>query len=248
MIEIADRRKLESAYGIQFSTLNYTVHIDDQRRIAYFETPKVACTSIKKYMMDQYIEGEAYLKNVGAVHDRSISPLKQLERLTRDDLYAVFHDGYQRFTFSRNPYSRILSGYLDKIVTNQWERDRHLPNLGFALDYQPTFLEFLQKVAGIRDYMRDIHYMTQARLSGQLAGLRLDFIGRFENFSTDFAKLKSSLYDDQTMNDYSNFGKHHASDASNKLELYYGTQEIMLVRDIYAADFIAFGYSLELEL
>ena len=246
MIEIVDKQKLESAYGIRFEKFNYLIHIDDQRRIVYFETPKVACTSIKKYMMDQYVGGEMHLKHIGAVHDRSISPLKQLETITRDDARAIFQDSYRRFTFSRNPYSRILSAYLDKIVTNEWERERHLPVLGFALDYQPTFLEFLQKVAGIRDHKRDIHYMTQARLTGRLAGLKFNFIGRFESFSTDFAKFKSSFYEDETKNDYHSLGKHHASNASEKLALYYGSQEVMLVRDIYAADFITFGYSLDI--
>ncbi len=45
--ELADR------FDLAFGKMNYLLNIDEARRIVYHETPKVACTSIKKYMIDQ---------------------------------------------------------------------------------------------------------------------------------------------------------------------------------------------------
>ena len=64
-----------------FPRVNYLTHIDNHRKIAYVETPKVACTSIKKFMMDQYVGGTFTLRRPGMVHDRRRSPLKQFKNL-----------------------------------------------------------------------------------------------------------------------------------------------------------------------
>ncbi|WP_168732940.1 sulfotransferase family protein [Aliigemmobacter aestuarii] len=240
-------RAINLRYGIRFPTWNYTVSIDDVRRIAYFETPKVACTSIKKYMMDRYVGGEMVLPSKGAVHDRSLSPLRQLSTLEDEDAKAVLGAGYRRFTFCRNPYTRVLSAYLDKLVTNEWERKRHLPIFGFEPGARPTFLEFLERLSGIEDRMRDIHYMTQRRLTGGVGGLQMDYIGRFERFGEDFQTFKRRFYDDSSTEDYQSFGKHHASDAGSKIDSHYGPAEIALVQSIYAADFTQFGYGTRIE-
>lgn len=221
--------------------LNYLVHVDDIRRIAYFETPKVACTSIKKYMQDTYAGTPVHLETKNQVHDRQRSPLKTLRSLADDEVDAVFEGNYKRFSFVRNPYTRALSAYLDKIVTNQWERDRHLPMLGFERDAQVSFLEFLQAIAEIPDGKRDIHFTSQSSLlsTGQID---YAFLGAFERFDADFAHLKSALYDDAVENNYASFGKHHATGASEKVLSYYGFAEQALVEKLYHADFETFGY------
>lgn len=84
--------------------------------------------------------------------------------------------------------------------------------------------------------------MTQTRLTGRLSGFVPDFIGRFEDFTSDFNHLKYHFYDDKNDDDYQNFGKHHSSNADEKLESYYGEEERKIVRDIYAADFVIFRY------
>ena len=237
------KREIERDYGLRFPTYNYTVNIDDRRRIAYFETPKVACTSIKKYMRDRYDDRPVDLAS-SAVHDRKTSPLKQLSALSATEARAVFGPTYRRFTFVRNPYTRILSAYLDKLITNEWERRRHLPALGFPLDVRPSFIEFLNKLSNISDGVRDIHYMTQTRLTGHINGLDLSYVGRFENFRDDFMRLKRDFFSDPSTDDYASFGRHHASNASEQIANFYGADEAALVRDIYAIDFIAFGYDI----
>lgn len=242
-MEAVAKSRLEQRFGLRFGTLQYTVNIDDVRRIAYFETPKVACTTIKKYLMDQYVGGSFPLKTIGQVHDRSISPLKALAAL--DDIAAeqVFGLQYRRICFVRNPFTRVLSGYLDKIVTNEWERARFLPMFGYSRTERPEFKDFLLRLKQVEDRDRDIHFMSQTRLTGGIGNLSFAFRGRFECFVEDFRAMKRRLFGDLSDSDYSAFGKHHASGANDRVAGFFGPQECELVSDIYAVDFDRFSYS-----
>lgn len=237
--ELADR------FDLAFGKMNYLLNIDEARRIVYHETPKVACTSIKKYMIDQ-ASGSPVEMEPRTVHDRSASPLRMLDSYSDAEIDAMFSPdgGYRHFCFVRDPYSRVLSAYLDKLMTNEWERKRHLPMFGFKPDARPQFVEFLRRLSRRPDRERDIHYMTQTRLTGRLAGFETSYIGHFENFKHDFLKLKLEFFGDSEGEDYQQFGKHHSSGADDKTAEYYGEEERALVRDIYAVDFAVYGYAL----
>lgn len=239
--------RLSRRFALRYSTLDYTVHLDDARRIAYFETPKVACTSIKKYMMDRRVGGCMTLPETGAVHDRSRSPLRALSDLPPRDQQAILGPSWQRFTFVRNPFTRFLSAYLDKLVQNDWERSRLLPQLGFAPNARPSLTEVLRYLEQIPDPDRDVHFMTQARLTGAAGRLNFAWLGCFERFGSDFLSLKVSLYSDDSKDTYEHFGRHHASDAGGKLELYAESEARSLLLHLYGCDFALFGYSTRLE-
>lgn len=240
MNEAAARLDLDPA------RLNYLVHIDDKRRIAYFETPKVACTSIKKFMQDVYSGGEMVLDRPGQVHDRRKSPLRTLREISDPKRRSVVVGTFRRFAFFRNPYTRTLSAYLDKIVTNEWERRRHLPKLGFEPDERPSFEDFLERVADMSDEERDIHYSLQSELV-PLKLAKFTFLGSFERFAEDFQRLKTELFDQTDQRDYADFGKHHETGAGDKLDEYYSARETNLVRKIYLRDFRRLGYSVSLK-
>lgn len=233
----------ERLVGTALHNVNYLTHIDDVRKLAYIETPKVACTSIKKFMADQYVGGTFELQDIGDIHNRDISPLKRFRQLPPEQGRRIWGPEYRRFSFVRNPFSRLLSGYLDKLVTNEFERQFHLPMLGFEPGSRPTLAEFLERLAAMPNDERDIHFATQASLL-MVDAVEYDFIGRFEGFKEDFLRLQHSHYGISHPSDaYESFGKHHASDANAKIERYYGPREIELVQDIYLSDFQLFGYS-----
>lgn len=237
---------LSRRFGVSASDLNYLIHYDPDRNIAYFETPKVACTSIKKYMQDKVFGAPQEFETKGQVHDRAASPIRPLLERSSEEIIAVLTGRVRRFSFVRNPYSRILSGYLDKIVTNQWERDRHLPILGFDPNETPSFLAFLQAIKKIPEGTEDIHFALQSRLL--LTGnVGYEFIGRFECFDEDFARLKATFYRDKADDNYAAFGKHHASDANDKIAAHFGAEERAIVEEIYGPDFRLFGYEMDIE-
>lgn len=229
--------------GTRAPRMDYLVHVDDVNRIAYFETPKVACTSIKRFMQEVYVGERLSYARQNDVHDRRKSPLPRLSTLPEDEIDAVFFGSYRRFSFVRNPYSRVLSAYLDKLVKSEWERKRHLPALGFAEGAQVTLLEFLHAIETRPSLDRDIHYAAQTELL--LADkITYDFIGSFETFAEDFAHLADTIFSHARFatEDYAGFGKQHATGAFDRLAAEFGDTEIGLVRKIFAEDFDLLGY------
>lgn len=237
---------LQERVAYIFPRVNYLAHIDDIRNIMYIETPKVACTSIKKFMMDQYVGEELHLESPGKVHQRDISPLKQLSSLSDAEKAVVWSEKYKRFSFVRNPFTRCLSGYLDKIITNEYERQRHLPRLGFASGVYPTFKEFLHRLEDIHDTSRDIHFMSQTELL-MVDVTSYDYLGSFERFEENFSFLQRGFYGMKgPFRSYEGFGKHHASSANKKVLEHFGDEEADMVFRMYERDFEHFGYARDL--
>ena len=82
------------------------------RSLVFVYVPKVACTNWKCVM--RYLEGyEDYLDSRKA-HDRKLGGLTYLSQCEdRDRILA--DTNIPKFSFVRNPYTRILSAYLNKV-------------------------------------------------------------------------------------------------------------------------------------
>ena len=89
----------------------------------------------------------------------------------------------------------------------------------------------------------DIHWAPQSFLLNPNS-INYDFIGRFENFSED-AKTVFDMLNLEAPDELFNFGKWHSTSASDNFNKYYGPEEKKLVEQIYAEDFLAFGYELD---
>ncbi|WP_108261597.1 sulfotransferase family 2 domain-containing protein [Mangrovicoccus ximenensis] len=179
------------------------------------------------------------------MHDRDASPLPRLSALPVRDRWTTLLGPVRRFSFTRNPFTRVLSGYLDKIVASDWERPRHLPRLGFAPDARIDFATFLEALAARPERARDIHFAGQCRLL-MIGDFSYDFLGAFERFDADFAEARRRYYGEDAEAPPASAGRRHATGAGAKLAEHYGPAEIALVRDIYARDFELLGYSEEL--
>ncbi|WP_161555778.1 sulfotransferase family 2 domain-containing protein [Mangrovicoccus ximenensis] len=227
--------QLAARLGTAPGALDYLVHPDPARRVAYVETPKVACTAIKAFLQDR-----AGGRKEGDVHDRATSPLPLLSSLPPATRRAALLGRWQRFSFTRNPYARLLSGYLDKIVANDWERARHLPRLGFAADARPALAQMLAALARIPESARDIHFAPQSRLL-MLGQVDYALLGAFESFGRDFAEMQRRFYGAEA-GSYAAIGQRHATGAAGKLAEHFGPAEIRLAQELYAEDFDALGY------
>ncbi len=220
---------------------DYLIHCSERARMIYVETPKVACSTIKRML--QVVELNGDLSRLPEqVHDRKASPLKSPKTIENDVRDLFFGGGYFLFSFVRNPYTRVLSAYLDKFVNNAWERNRRAPKLGLDPDAEITFSDFLRAVRMQRDSEKDIHWMPQAFLL-QPKKISYDFIGRFENFQIGFdlvAKRAGFTGDgDQALIRKDD----HKTNASDRVTAFVHDLERELILDIYKADFDQFGYS-----
>ncbi len=246
MSEPVGKEAIAARLGLSFATLNYLVHIDDRLRIAYFETPKVACTTIKKFMQDSYLGRVRKLSRPGEVHDRARSPLKRLSDLDDAEVRRVLFGDYFRFSFVRNPFTRCLSAFLDKLVGNPAEASRHRPELGLPPERDPSFHDYLDALGRIDDSRRDIHHRLQCALLAWDT-VSFDFIGHFETFGPDFDDLRREIFRAPPA-ETEVLGLHHAQNAAQKIRAHYDDAAEARVLEIFGADFARLGYCKRLEM
>jgi hypothetical protein len=246
----ARARSAEEAYAMLKTNredTDYLYHISRRRKYLYVETPKVASTTIK-HALHRLERGDR--KAPDDPHERETSPLRAPSYSDALFLRALQGDRFFRFCFVRNPFTRILSCYVEKFLQNhhpQWEQQLGLEdsrNFDGAQRKQSrlSFLEFLQAIANPQTPGLNIHWMPQHLLLS-IGVVDYDFIGRFENFSSDFARLGKVLGVKQTGK-----GRAHATQARNLIHRFYGPDEIDCVLSIYENDFNAFLYPKDIRL
>ncbi len=218
----------------------YLVNCLNRYKVVYVETPKVACSTIKRVLQLLETDGDES-KIPESVHDRMHSPLAMPSKIdcSLPELFAG--PEFFRFSYVRNPFSRALSTYFDKVVNNEAERRRLIPELGLAPEYTPSLEEFLHKIQLQKPYHRDIHWSTQYYLL-QPNKVAYSFIGRFETFAVTWPLVLSKIAPQQFRKYQETSVRHHRSDASNLASTYLNPSVTKLILDIYDEDFDEFRF------
>lgn len=159
---------------------------------------------------------------------------------SRRSIEDIFRN-YFKFTIVRNPYSRLVSAFLDKIADGSCPR----PIMEFAGKSSPEdvgfddFLDYLEFGGGIG---ADPHWARQTDLIFVPLD-ELDFIGRFENLNTDLEHVLKRLFPQaQGFVDW----VPHATGADSKIKSVINRDNAERVAKLYRADFELLGYSTDL--
>jgi Sulfotransferase family len=234
--------ELEERFGYPGTEVDYLCNIGKKRSFLYYETPKAACSTIKRTL--QLLEADARENVPSDVHDKAHSPLAGAlsSGWSYEDLFLS--PNLFRFAFVRNPYSRALSCYLEKIVADSSERSRLQPRLGFNQQVPISFAEFLCAIERIDDRERDVHFRSQATLLNDRQ-VNYDYIGRFEEFDRDFTRVLGLIGIEDGKNAITSI-RHHRVDAHLRVRGFFGPSEQALARSIYQQDFLRYAYSFEL--
>jgi hypothetical protein len=151
-----------------------------------------------------------------------------------------------RFTFVRNPFTRALSCYLNKVSpsSSAITRDIQLPKLGFPKGHEGiTFREFLLAISKQKLLEMDIHWRPQfSQVFYDI--IKYSFIGRFETFDEDFKKALQHIFPNFSIEGSfsENPDTRTVTNATNRTEEFYGPEEFELVCSIYEKDFKTFNY------
>lgn len=235
---------IEDVFSAKSTHVNYLVNWSKKYQLIYVETPKVGCTTIKQILQyaDYGFDDSALkLKDHDQLHDRSLSPLNAPSDDPEIFLQCLSSNDYFVFSFVRNPFSRVLSAYLDKIVghpdtQNQYQRQLNIdPNDGV-----PTFGEFIELIYSANPVDMDPHWAPQSFLLA-LDNVQYDFLGRFEFFDDSIHQLISRV-SLKLPPSVARLGKQHSTSADQKLHTYYDARAIRRVREIYHRDFERLGY------
>jgi hypothetical protein len=149
--------------------LHHNSYVDEQHRIVYIGTPKVACTSIK-YMLRDLVKAkplrfrpqDEHTSDVMRIHTRSLMPLATLGSFNprrREDI--MNSPDWFRFCVIRHPYDRFFSAWRDKIFIVEPGFEMH------QLDKSKKFVEFSDFVdkAMTEDARAcDVHWRLQVSL------------------------------------------------------------------------------------
>lgn len=168
-----------------------------QQKAIYLPIPKVACSSIKKAIADwqEITVTTAAESNVPLIHE---APFEYV-----DARQGTKFKNYWKFCFVRNPWDRLVSCYKEKIKkdpsffgkTGSFINGVHIGLVQYnCFRAGMPFEEFVDAVASIPDAEADGHFRSQVQfLSDQRGNVLADFVGRFENLSSDFAYVRRRL-------------------------------------------------------
>lgn len=231
---------------MRFEQLINSINRSEKYRYIYINNPKTGCSTLKTALV------ELELRNTGGVIDLSdrraihglLSPLRQHPPIwPSPTLSRLVQQDYTFISFIRNPYSRLLSCYFDKIASSALAQPlifRDLPG-----HRQPEgFTEFVHQIVSQTDLEMNPHWRPQVTnlLFGQIP---YTFIGRFETYAEDFVRAFAAIGvvgEAVPMLRHLNKSRHPGIELS---KLYDAALQA-LVYQRYQADFEAFGYDYDL--
>lgn len=229
--------------------LAYGSFVSLRHKILYVETPKVACTTIKEYLRDLCeappltfpIKHHRESRRDMFVHIRSNVPLPSLLDLDEEtQRHVLTSPEFLRFGIVRNPYSRLLSAWRNKVL---------LCEPGYEYIYRKmtgnepslreketlTFEQFLEFVESEDVATCNPHWRRQTDLLLYPA-IPFTHLGKIERLRETFELIEK----------HADPGKSLPARTSNSTRVGYANlTEALAVRiyKLYAADFEAFGYN-----
>jgi hypothetical protein len=237
--------------------------------VVYRVVPKCACSTIGQIMY--YSDHGAFFE--GDIHDAQGG----MHKWAMDDSQPLISDNVQNhnsyaFTCVRNPYTRILSSFFDKICGIQRNGKRYRGNLvpllvqkygievgspedGFEFDQIKSFRRFLlfarDSIRWRRPMDPDIHWSA---MSGHIStfivnGGRYDNIIWTETFNDGMQSVLDSIETPHAVDlkgiPRFNESEGHGPKRAHPVEDYFDDMSMHLIYEIYKRDFRLFKYDFE---
>jgi hypothetical protein len=196
----------------------------------YIPVPKTAGSTVLSTLVAA--DGSPHLVGIVDHNTDEARHLVSAEHDLRGFWHALHDPDWFRFAFVRDPYARIVSGYLDKIASGR--TPRFAKWLGLPPDV--GLLDFLRRISEQEVDEMNRHWRPQSALISPI--VKLDFLGRFERFNEDFGEVLDRLrVDGAAITER----RTHQTSANTRLDL-IGPEEKALIDRIYRDDFERFGY------
>ena len=239
-VDGADTMLIDDYFCAEPRHVNYLINWAEKCKIIYVETPKVGCTAIKKIL--QYSELDYDMGNMlDDVHDKGRSPLKSPQQDQEGFINCLNSPEYFKFSFVRNPLTRVLSAYLDKIARHPDMTADRKQKLGLHVNEGiPTFGEFIEMIYGHEFRDMNPHWAPQSFLLG-IENVRYDYLGRFEHFEASIEQLLAKVQLRVPEGTFAS-GRVHATNADELVIKHYSPTILKQVREIYHDDFKYLGY------
>lgn len=175
--------------------------IDHSHKIIYCKIMKNACTLFSRMLVENSNKNKEFASSGLSIHEyleSDRSPFK----LTEYDLGKLKEDNFFKFVVLRNPFERLVSGYIDKFVKPKAifesfaepvirEVQNHL-DLEHNISASITFNQFVHYLARTEDDRLDAHWRPQHTFLDH--GLfKFDLIIQFENLTPGLLLLQEKF-------------------------------------------------------
>ncbi len=188
----------------------------------------------------------AFLSDLEGSAGQSVHDLKREHRLTELTLAQTLALGrFHTIVVVRNPYTRAISGYLDKIASGSNPRYSAVQGFGSA---SPEGLEtFLGRLSETR-FLRDRHFYPQTRLLFQ--GIdEYSCVAKLETIVPDMTRFLRQIGQDPAL--AQSLSKPHSLEQkqAGKITLSAKKKSLLtdrsreIIRNLYAQDFADLGYN-----
>ena len=240
--------------------------VDDRHRLAYCYIPKAASSTFKRLLMLSQGTG---LKGAKSSHKREV--LESFGLRFTNDLNTI--QNYTKFMIVRNPYSRFVSAYENKMATDVDKSDifqyyrtklRSIYESGRnATDYEPivllkTFVKFMLTSRSAKRLRRNEHWMPYTYLCNP-CDVQYDYILRTETLRSDASLILKHLnlttadFQWATKNVHSHNQEHISTDGNNASYLDQSIPQldsidvdsIHALQSVYWREDALFGYDID---
>ena len=248
--ERADLGPVTRAYvkAMGWRSVNMHTHISLVNRYAYIEVPKAGCGTMKATLGGM----EAARMNPGMVqrvqdqpHNRlNATPFVKPFQLPPDLLEAVLSSPhYRRFTVVRDPASRVLSGFIEKVGQGLKQSAPIVAALhaSTGIDVAPadiTFAQFLDVIAAQDSRDQDPHWRRQADHLG-LGLVPYDAVIHLEELDASWGRIGELT---ATPGLQEQFFCRNSTGARSRMQDFYTPELLEQVASIYARDYDELGY------
>ncbi|MFT4084319.1 MAG: sulfotransferase family protein [Nocardioides sp.] len=205
--------------------------------LVYVKNPKAGCSTLLLWLSRLHSCDDTFAPR--DIHRNGLIPPPA--EIGWPVVLRMLAGGAYRFTFVRDPLTRLESAYFDKVVkaSNPRWRNQVRRSLGQELDGgpRPSFEEFLT-AAERQDPVAEMdpHWRPQ-HINLMHPDVTYDHIGRLESFADDLAVIRSAVGIREIPVTYRNQGTRPTSSVyDDRPDL------VRRVRALYAADIELYGY------
>lgn len=204
-----------------------------EKNYCYVRVPKAANTAVTSTL---YYHEHGRLPDGGQVAKRSF---RRPSRLLRS--VPAILENFFCFTFVRNPYDRILSAYLSKLVEGEARSPYRQIGSRIRRLYGRGELSFGAFCAYLENEGRygNPHWYPQHDFVDAVLPRKLDVVGKVESINEDMARVTQAVFGRA---DGKIYVRGFATGASDKVGEYYDAATRAVVRRLYREDFERFGY------
>lgn len=221
---------------VSANLIERTVCLRRAHSYIYFRIPKAANTTVASNL---YVNEQGVWDLNSEEINRYKVSFERPSTLTEDEIANL--DRFFKFTVVRNPATRILSCYLQKIKGNAKEKIIVTKSMGVAEETPIEFEEFIDWLGSENNICKNYHWARQVDLI-PVGVDALDFVGKVESLEQDLGTIIARIFGQERGRNLIDFspGKTHADE---KIGQYYtnGIREKLM--RVYGSDFEELRYS-----